>query len=312
MKVSFVIPCYCSEKTIESVVEDIKLTMQGKDEYEIILLNDASTDHTFRKIEDLCKKNDNIIGVDFAKNFGQHSALMAGFHYVTGDVVVCLDDDGQTPPGEVYKLLNALSESVDVVYAEYANKKHSAFRNLGSRLNAKMAEYLIGKPKELFVSSYFVAKRYVIDEIISYRNPYPYVIGLILRTTKNIVNVEVDHRERQEGSSGYTLRKLFMLWLNGFTAFSVKPLRVATGVGISFAGIGFCYAVYTVVKKFLNPAVPVGWSSMMAAILIIGGCILFMLGLIGEYIGRIYISLNNSPQYVVKNLVNYKGKKDES
>jgi len=312
MKVSFVIPCYCSEKTIESVVEDIKLTMQGKDEYEIILINDASTDHTFRKIEDLCKKNDNIIGVDFAKNFGQHSALMAGFHYVTGDVVVCLDDDGQTPPGEVYKLLNALSESVDVVYAEYANKKHSAFRNLGSRLNAKMAEYLIGKPKELFVSSYFVAKRYVIDEIISYRNPYPYVIGLILRTTKNIVNVEVDHRERQEGSSGYTLRKLFMLWLNGFTAFSVKPLRVATGVGISFAGIGFCYAVYTVVKKFLNPAVPVGWSSMMAAILIIGGCILFMLGLIGEYIGRIYISLNNSPQYVVKNLVNYKGKKDES
>lgn len=166
-----------------------------------------------------------------------------------------------------------------------------------------MAEYLIGKPKELYVSSYFAAKRFVIDEVIGYENPYPYVIGLILRTTKNIENVTVDHREREEGTSGYTLKKLLALWFNGFTAFSVKPLRVATLVGMLFAAAGFLYLIYTIINKIVNPNVPMGWSSMMSVLLVVGGCILFMLGLIGEYIGRIYISLNNSPQYVVKKVV---------
>ena len=201
------------------------------------------------------------------------------------------------------QMLDTLDEDTDVVYAEYDQKKHSAFRNFGSRINSKMAEYLIGKPKNLFVSSYFAAKRYVIDEMIRYNNPYPYVIGLVLRTTKNIKNVKVDHHEREAGQSGYTLKKLIQLWMNGFTAFSVKPLRIATALGIIFAFLGFAYAVYTVINKFVNPNVPVGWSSMMAAFMFIGGCILFMLGLIGEYIGRIYISLNNSPQYVIKNVI---------
>ena len=195
-----------------------------------------------------------------------------------------------------------------MVYAEYEHKKHSLFRNLGSRVNAKMAEYLIGKPKDLYVSSYFAARRFIIDEIISYQNPYPYVIGLVLRSTKNIVNVRVDHREREEGTSGYTMKKLLSLWFNGFTAFSVKPLRVATIVGMLFAAAGFLYLVYTLVNRFINPNVPIGWSSMMAVLLVVGGCILFMLGLIGEYIGRIYISLNNSPQFVIKKVT---GGKDE-
>ena len=304
MKISFVIPCYRSEHTIEEVVSQIQDTMNGKYEYEIILVNDCSPDKTFCTIEKLCKNNANIIGINLAKNFGQHSALMAGFHYVSGDIVVCLDDDGQTPPSEVHKLLEKLkNEETDVVYAEYVNKKHSAFRNLGSWINAKMAEYLIGKPKELYVSSYFAAKRFVIDEVIGYENPYPYVIGLILRTTKNIENVTVDHREREEGTSGYTLKKLLALWFNGFTAFSVKPLRVATLVGMLFAAAGFLYLIYTIINKIVNPNVPMGWSSMMSVLLVVGGCILFMLGLIGEYIGRIYISLNNSPQYVVKKVV---------
>lgn len=311
MKVSFVIPCYRSEKSIGKVVEQIQNTMHEHEECEIILINDCSPDNTFQKIRELCEKWDNVIGINLAKNFGQHAALMAGFHHITGEVVVCLDDDGQTPPEEVYKLLDALDENTDVVYAEYERKKHSVFRNFGSKINAKMTEYLIGKPKKLFVSSYFASKRYIIDEIIKYENPYPYVIGLILRSTKNIKNVKVNHREREEGESGYSFRKLLRLWLNGFTAFSVKPLRIATALGLIFACIGFIYAIYTVINKFVNPNVPIGWSSMMAAFMVIGGCILFMLGLIGEYIGRIYISLNNSPQYVIKDVVNYKGEMDE-
>lgn len=312
MRVSFVIPCYRSEHTIGQVVTEINKAMTERYDYEIILVNDCSPDNTFQVIEKLCMEQDNITGVNLAKNFGQHSALMAGFHYVSGDIIVCMDDDGQTPPCEVHKLLKALEdEQTDVVYAEYSHKKHSVFRNMGSMLNSKMAQYLIGKPKDLYVSSYFAAKRFIIDEIISYKNPYPYVIGLVLRSTKNIVNVEVEHRERQEGNSGYTMKKLIALWFNGFTAFSVKPLRVATVVGMAFSVVGFLYLIYTIINKFLNPNVPLGWSSTMAVLLVVGGCILFMLGLIGEYIGRIYISLNNSPQYVVKKVVRKEETRDE-
>ena len=312
MRVSFVIPCYRSEHTIGQVVTEINKAMTERYDYEIILVNDCSPDNTFQVIEKLCMEQDNITGVNLAKNFGQHSALMAGFHYVSGDIIVCMDDDGQTPPCEVHKLLKALEdEQTDVVYAEYSHKKHSVFRNMGSMLNSKMAQYLIGKPKDLYVSSYFAAKRFIIDEIISYKNPYPYVIGLVLRSTKNIVNVEVEHRERQEGNSGYTMKKLIALWFNGFTAFSVKPLRVATVVGMAFSVVGFLHLIYTIINKFLNPNVPLGWSSTMAVLLVVGGCILFMLGLIGEYIGRIYISLNNSPQYVVKKVVRKEETRDE-
>ena len=139
--------------------------------------------------------------------------------------------------------------------------------------------------------------------MLRYQNPYPYVIGLVLRTTKNITNVTVNHREREIGTSGYTFSKLLGLWLNGFTAFSIKPLRVATAIGAFCAGAGFIYGVYTIIKKFINPTVPMGWSSTMAALVFIGGMLMLMLGLIGEYVGRIYISINNAPQYVVREVV---------
>lgn len=302
MKISYVIPCYRSMNTLEAVVEEIKEAMSKLDKYtyEIILINDCSPDDTISTIRKICKENDNIIGLDMAKNFGQHAALMAGFRHVTGDVVVCLDDDGQTPANEVDKLLAKIEEGYDVVYAKYEEKKHSAFRNLGSWMNKVMTEALLGKPKDLYVSSYFAARRYVIDEMARYNNAFPYVIGLVLRTTNRICNVSVKHREREIGTSGYSLGKLLALWINGFTAFSVKPLRIATFGGVIVALAGFVYTIYIVVNKFINPEVPLGWSSTMALILIIGGLILAVLGMIGEYIGRIYICLNNSPQYVIR------------
>lgn len=303
MNLSFIIPCYCSSKTIKSVVGEIKSTIREGDEYEIILVNDASPDDTFITVKKICEDNPNILGVNLAKNFGQHAALMAGFKYASGDIVICLDDDGQTPACEAYKLIDELNDETDVVYAKYSHKQHSGFRNLGSLINAKMTEWLLGKPKGLFISSYFAAKRYVIEEILQYNNPFPYVIGLVLRTTNNIKNVDVMHRSRKNGKSGYTIKKLILLWLNGFTAFSVRPLRIATGLGVTCAGVGFCYAIYTIINKLCNPNVVIGWSSTMAVLLIIGGMILFMLGMIGEYIGRIYISINNSPQYVVRDIV---------
>lgn len=307
MKISFVIPCYRSEKTLENVVNEIKEKMISlkKYEYEIVLINDCSPDGTFGVIRKICAENENVIGVEHAKNFGQHAALMAGFHFVSGNVVVCLDDDGQTPANEVDKLINKIEEGYDVVYAEYEDKKHSAFRNFGSNVNRKMTEVMLGKPKELYISSYFAAKRFVIDEMIKYQNAYPYVIGLVLRTTKNICNVKVHHRERLEGTSGYSFKKLLALWINGFTSFSVMPLRIATYGGCFVALCGFIYAVYTIVKKLVDPNMIVGWSSTISIMLILGGFDLLVLGMIGEYIGRIYISLNNSPQYVIRTVINY-------
>ncbi len=305
-KISFIIPCYRSEKTITHVVDEIHTTLAGleKYEYEIVLVNDCSPDDTFEVIRGLCEQDARIVGINLAKNFGQHAALMAGFRQSEGDIIVCLDDDGQTPANEVGKLLEGIEKGADVVYAKYNNKQHSAFRNFGSRVNELMTRVMLGKPKTLFLSSYFAARRFIIDEVVKYENSFPYVIGLVLRTTKNIVNVDVNHRERETGTSGYTLKKLLGLWFNGFTAFSVQPLRIATIMGGSFAVLGFLYAIYTIIKKFVNPDVPLGFSSLMSAILVIGGMVMIMLGLIGEYIGRIYITLNNSPQYVIREVVN--------
>ena len=304
--ISFVIPCYRSAQTLNKVVDEIDATMKTLNEYkyEIILVNDSSPDDTYEVIRSLCAKRQDIRGINLSRNFGQHAALMAGFRYVHGDVVVCLDDDGQTPASEVGKLLDKIDEGYDAVYAKYTRKQHSGFRNFGSKINELMTRVMLGKPKELYLSSYFAVRKYVVEEMLRYTNPYPYVIGLVLRTTKKIANVEVTHREREEGTSGYTIGKLFGLWFNGFTAFSIKPLRIATALGCLTACAGFLYGFYTVVKKFLNPNVPIGFSALMAALVFIGGMIMLMLGLIGEYIGRIYISLNNSPQYVIKECLN--------
>ena len=300
-KISFVIPCYRSEKTLGAVVAEIEKTMDGE-EYEIILVNDCSPDGTINTIKALAERDSHIIGIDLAKNFGQHAALMAGFRQVSGDVTVCLDDDGQTPADEVKKLLEKIDEGYDAVYASYEDKKHSGFRNWGSDLNKKMTEIMLGKPKELYISSYFAVKRFVMDEMLRYEGCYPYIIGLVLRSTKNICNVPVEHREREIGSSGYTLAKLINLWMNGFTSFSVKPLRIANYLGCISAVCGFIYMIVIIIRHFLLDTAPLGWSSTTALLLLIGGIILVVLGMMGEYIGRIYMCINATPQYLIRDI----------
>ena len=303
MLVSFVIPCYHSEQTLGAVVAEIDGTMKTMPEYtwEIICVNDGTPNACWKKIQELCaEKPDSRHGICLARNFGQHAALMAGLHAAKGDRIVCLDDDGQTPANEVGRLLCAIDRGADVVYAKYEHKQHSGFRNWGSQVNEAMLHQMLGKPKELYVSSYFAMRRYVLKEVLRYENSYPYLIGLVLRTTTNVVNVPVDHRKRTVGTSGYTLGKLFSLWMNGFTAFSIKPLRIATVVGSVSAVVGFLYGIYTIVKRLVNPNVPVGFSALMSAIVFFGGMTILMVGLAGEYIGRTYISVNSAPQYVVR------------
>ena len=306
-KLSYVIPCYRSEHTLAAVVEEITRTMAAlpQYDYEIVLVNDCSPDGTLNTIRSLVAADPHVQGVDLARNFGQHAALMAGFHQCRGDIIVCLDDDGQTPADEVGKLLDKIDAGYDVVYASYDNKRQAGWRNLGSWVNSKMTEIMLGKPPELVVNSYFAARRFVVDEMLRYEHCYPYVIGLVLRSTKHICNVPVHHRAREEGRSGYTLSKLLGLWMNGFTSFSVKPLRIASYFGTLSAVAGFLYMIYIIINHFTRHTAPLGWASTTALLLLLGGVILLVLGLIGEYVGRIYMCANNAPQYVAREYLHH-------
>lgn len=313
-KISFVIPCYRSESTIRKVVDEIRDTVSAHngavsasavsnsttDDYEIVLVNDCSPDGVWNEIKTLAAEDPNIKGICLAKNFGQHSALMAGYANATGDYIVSLDDDGQTPACETYKLVEKLEEGFDVVYGYYNHAAQHLFRRLGSWTNKKMAEAIIGQPKTLNTTSFFIMRKFIAEEIVRYPHPFPYISGLVFRATKNLGNVYVGHRKRLEGKSGYTLSGLISLWVNGFTAFSVKPLRAATFIGILCALVGFVAGLFVVYEKFMNPQVPIGYTSLLATLLFVGGMIMLLLGLIGEYVGRIYISINQSPQYVVR------------
>lgn len=299
-KVSVVIPCYNSEKTITSVVEEIVDVVTDKLDYEIILVNDGSTVELWDKIKELVDKYpDRIKGVRLAKNFGQHSALMAGYREAKGDVVVQMDDDGQSNPKGIFTLLKKLEEGYDAVFSRYPKAKKTKFRYIGSEINRRMCISLINMPSDLRPMSFAVYRRYLVDEMIKYDKPYPYVGGLVFRSTSNICDVEIEHRERLVGKSNYNIRKLYKLWLNGFTAFSVKPLEIASLSGFGIAVCGILYAITIIIKRLCGSPVLEGWSSLVALTLILNGFLLTMLGLVGEYIGRIYICLNNAPQYVI-------------
>ena len=302
---SFVIPCYRSKDTIEAVVAELTTTLANHPvpyPYEIILVNDGSPDDTATTLQALCTRYPHLIFVDLARNFGQHSALMAGFHQVQGDIVICLDDDGQTPANECFLLIDKVLEGYDIAYADYGERKQSTFRNWGSRFNAACNHYFFNQPKDLRANSYFACRRFVVDTALTYPNPFPYVAGLLFQSVSRYCNVPITHKARASGESGYTLKKLVKLWANGVTAFSIKPLRLASYLGWIIASIGFLYAFYTIIRKLVTPELQLGWASTMSALLLLGGVIISLIGIVGEYIGRIYLSINHSPQFVVRSI----------
>lgn len=305
--VSCVIPCYCSSATISAVIEEIERAAALRTDYdlEIILVNDGSPDDgaTARAIATLAEQSARIVAINLARNFGQHAAIMAGFAQVHGDIVVCLDDDGQTPADEMFKLVDKVAEGYDIVYASYSgHKQHNIFRNMGSKFNYWCNHVLMGIPRDLEQTSYFACERFVVDSALRYENPYPYIEGLLFQAVQSYCNVPVVHRAREVGASGYSLHKLVSLWANGFTAFSVVPLRIATIAGLLFAVVGFVLTVVLIVQRLLDPSTNEGWTSLMAGLLVIGGLIMLLLGVLGEYVGRIYLSLNKIPQYVVRDV----------
>lgn len=303
--ISIIIPCYNSEQSISEVVLLIDKEMNNLcKSYELVLVNDNSKDNTYLKIKELCDKYSNITGINLSRNFGQHNAIMAGLNHISKDseFVLFLDDDLQTHPSQICKLIHKINEGNDVVYGIYNEKHHSIFRNLGSKFNSWTIRLLTDRPKHLRTSSFWIARRFICDEIIKYKSSYPFLSGLVFRVTHNVGNVYIEHFQRKYGKSNYNIKRLIKLW-STLINFSVVPLRISIIFGSILGVLGFLTTFVILIKKYLNPAVPIGWSSIMATMFILSGINLIFMGIIGEYIGRIFMASNDKPQFIVKEIV---------
>ena len=305
MLISIVIPCYYSEKTIEKVVELTITEFQKRNDYqcEFVLVNDGSTDGTYERIQELGKKYSFVKGINLLRNFGQHNALMAGLHYTNGEYVLGMDDDMQTHPSQIFKLVHKMEEGYDVVYGRYGKKKNSAAKNLSSKINEVSSRILLGRPKNIVSSNFWIISKQVAKEVIKYDSFNPYIDGIFYRITHNIGNVEVEHHKREVGTSNYTFKKLLRLWL-AYWNYSVIPLRISSMIGALMAGIGFCSTFVIVIRKLLDPSMLMGWASTVCIMTIFFGLVLLSLGIIGEYLGKIILTINHTPQFIVRETVN--------
>jgi glycosyltransferase involved in cell wall biosynthesis len=299
---SIVIPVYGSEHVLPELVAQIKQVLNNLNQiknYEIILVCDCSPDKSWQVIELLSSNNSEVHGILLRLNAGQHNSIMAGLAHATGDIIITMDDDLQHSPKDIPSLLAEIENGYDVVYARFKKSKHPLWKILGSKLNDRVAGYLMKKPKGLYLSPFRGMKSAIRDEVLRYSGPYVYVDGLILSVTRNIGIVDVDHYDRYAGNSGYNFRKSVSLWLKMATSFSIVPLRITSLFGMLFSVFGFLLAILLVVQKFTLNLMPIGWTSLIIAILIIGGVQLLAIGMLGEYLGRVLLTLNSRPQYVI-------------
>jgi glycosyltransferase involved in cell wall biosynthesis len=298
---SFVIPLYNSAATIATLVHDIE-ALQVEGGHEVILVNDGSADATTDVCRDLVRTaRVPITLVEHARNFGEHNAVLTGWRHAQGAYVVNLDDDGQNPPGEAVRLWqHAKREGLDVVFGHYELKQHSLWRNAGSWFTNRMTDWALDKPAGFYLSSFRCVSAFVTRQVVSYAGPYPYIDGLLLQVTQRIGSITVRHDVRRAGESGYTLRRLIRLWLSAWLNFSVLPLRAATAVGVVTAIAGLAAFVFVVWLWLIDRGPAYGWGWVMATVLVFSGTQLVMLGLIGEYLGRMFLAVNQRPQSVVR------------
>lgn len=314
MLYSIIIPCYRSSATIRKVVEMTAAELEriGKVPFEFVLVDDYSPDDgaTVRELEAVANDHPYVKVVELARNSGQHNAVMAGLNYASGDVLAAMDDDMQTHPSQLPVLFEEFDKGFDIVYGYYPQKKHSLFRNVGSYINYLSVRILIGKPKDMKTSSFWIIRRFVRDYVVQYKSQYTHLQGLFLRTTRNISCVPVKHFEREIGTSGYTFKKLVGLWSN-IMGYSIVPLRLATYCGYIFSLGGILGALAVVLRKLMVPATAIGWPSTMVAICFFAGINLLFLGLIGEYLGRMFLGMSRYPQYVVRKIYQKEETEDE-
>ncbi len=300
---SFVIPLFFSAETIRALVKEIEgLSVEGG--HEIVLVNDGSRDATAAICRDLVREAKvTITFVEHARNFGEHNAVLTGYRHARGAHIVNLDDDGQNPPDQAVRLWeHAKAHGFDVVYGHYGQKEHSLFRNLGSWFTNRVTDYVLDKPRGFYLSSFRCVSAFAAREVAAHSGPFPYVDGLLLQVTQSISSLEVAHEARRTGESGYSLRRLLRLWGSTLVNFSVMPLRLATLLGLVMATAGITGLVLVFVLHLMDRGPEFGWGSLMGALLVFSGTQLVLLGLIGEYIGRMFLTVNQRPQAVVRSV----------
>ncbi|MBV9861339.1 MAG: glycosyltransferase family 2 protein [Alphaproteobacteria bacterium] len=300
---SIVVPVYNGASSLPELVEALeRLRIEGG--HEIVLVNDGSPDHSLAVCRDLAARaRVPITVVDLARNFGEHNAVMAGLRHCGGAHVITMDDDLQNPPEEVERLLAAAQRSgKEVIYTWYGEKQHALWRNLGSRFTNWVAGFVLDKPQDLYLSSFRCLSAFVVREITRYDGPFPYVDGLILQVTQDIDRLQVQHLPRVGGRSNYTARRLLRLWISMFVNFSVMPLRISTMTGFALSAVGAMGGAVAIGEALFGSPPP-GWASLMAGVLLLSGVQLLILGIIGEYLGRIYLTANGKPQSVVKSVI---------
>lgn len=310
MLVSVCIPCYRSEKTLPLVVKSVREEFAKHPEFDLqfVLVNDGSPDNTFQTIKQLAEESADIVGVDLARNYGQVSAKLAALQYADGDVIVNMYDDGQHPAEGIFTLLDKMQEGdYDVVYAYFKNKKATGFKIVTSNLHNWISEAMGIKPKGVHRSSFSAWSRTVVKAMKDYHSPFISIGGYLMHVTSRFADVPVEHKKRISGSSGYTLKKLVRMWLNIFFSFSMAPLRWATTIGGFCTFAGFVWGIVLIVRKLMNHAVPLGYTSMMVLILLMGGLLMIFMGIIGEFVGRIYMTVSGMPQYCVREVVTKHG-----
>lgn len=305
MLITVAIPCYRSEKNLKAVVDEIREEFQkhSQYDYQIILVCDGSPDHTDEVIRDLCNADSRITGILLSRNFTQSNAKMAALPYVRGEVLVYMDDDGQHPPEDIFALTDKVQEGYDVVYAHFEDKQQSRFKKWTSDFFGEMSVKFGIRPKGIKTSSFMAYSRFAVDQLKKYTSSSPSAGGYLYSVTTRITNIESVQRKRKSGKSGYTLKKMINLAVMSLTNFTVVPLRMIDAVGLVSAFIGMVYGLILIIRKLFGSIVP-GYTSNMVALLIIGGLILIGLGIVGEYVGRVYIMLSNKPQYVIRELIN--------
>lgn len=300
--ISLIIPVYNASLTIGSLVDDLVSHLSPLFPLEIVLVNDCSVDRSEEICIELTSEYPGTVTLySLAINSGEHNAVMAGLNKAAGHYAVIMDDDFQNPVSEVVKLVRFMTDhDFDVVYTYYPEKKHSLLRNAGSWFNDFVANLMLKKPRDLYLSSFKIINRFLIDELVTYTLPFPYVDGLILRTTSSIGRIEVAHHARKEGKSNYTLHKLISLWLNTFTNFSILPLRLATILGFLFSVFGFAIGVDVFIERLSDPDMPAGYASLVVIISVFAGIQLIAVGIVGEYLGRSFLAQNKRPQYTIR------------
>jgi glycosyltransferase involved in cell wall biosynthesis len=300
---TIIVPVYRGAATIGRLVEAVS-QLKPAGGLEIILVNDGSPDES----GDVCRRLAEtatvpLTYIEHARNFGEHNAVMTGLRHARGAYVINMDDDLQNPPEEVIRLYDhARLGGWDVVYTRYAKKEHEGWRNIGSRFANQVADSLLDKPKGLYLSSFRCMSAMVVREVTKYSGPYPYIDGLIMQVTQRISSIEVAHYARADGVSNYTMRRLVRLWLNLATNFSVLPLRLAIFAGVGMGVLGLLVAIIVVIEALFFET-PSGWASSMMLMLLIAGVQFTILGVMGEYVGRAFLSANGKPQGVVREVI---------